>query len=90
MHQSESLEQKDHWDYLDKIKIKVEKMNYVIKQLTALPHYSRCIATALTVLQWKIKFATALNINIFSPFLLSDVVIDELGNNQVFSLDLID
>lgn len=90
MNQSESLEQRDHWDYLDKIKSKVEKINYVIKQLTAILHYRRFIAMVLTVLQWSVRFATALDSNISSPFLLSDVVIDELVNNQVFSLDLIE
>lgn len=89
MNQSESLEPREYWGYLDKIKIKVEKKNYVIKQLTTLLHYSRFIATALTVLQCNVRFATALDINISSTFLLSDVVIDELGNNQVCSLDLI-
>lgn len=90
MNQSESLEQRDHWDYLDKIKIKVEKINYVIKQSTALLHYRRFIATASTVLQWNVRFAKALGINISSPFLLSDAVIYELGNHQLFSSDLID
>lgn len=46
MNQSESLEPRDHCDYLDKIKIKTEKINYVIKQLTALLHYSRFVETA--------------------------------------------
>lgn len=90
MNQSENLEPRDHWDYLDKIKIIAEKINYVIKQLTALLHYSRFIETAWTVLQWNFRFATALDINVPSPFLLSGVVINELANNQVFPSDLLD
>lgn len=64
MNQSESLKQREHWDYIKKIKIKVENINIIIKQMTALLHYSRFIATALPVLQHSIKFATALDINI--------------------------
>lgn len=84
MNQSESLEPRDHWDYLAKIKTKTEKINYVIKQLTALLHHSRFVETAWTVLQWNFRFATALDINVSSLFHFNEVVIQGLRSNQVF------